>query len=365
MQIDYRPIEAGDAGAVRRLAGRAFRGLGRLMVSLEDGGHVALRAGEIVGASVLKSFEAAGRRFGLVEWIMTDPDAQGHGVATRLMELGDAWFAEREVDAALAMVEGYNQSSSKLFLTRGYRRLRPAEHLRVLGAAMPAVWLKTFLLTAPGHFIWYRASSAADRPTTQREPSALGSLLATIAFTALLVGIVVLRAGIRAPLPETLVALAAVPAGLVAVRAAAFGLGARLAGVRTRFRGWEGGTPLAIVIAAVTGGYMALPGSLYPVDEPYFYRDVARALGIAGLVAIVVQAALVLALRITLADPPALGVFDVALRLTAALLPAGLIVDLIPVFPLWSYSGRRVWQWSRAAWVVGVVVAAVAIFMPV
>ena len=370
MDVTYRPVTRDDRRAISSLAARAFGVAGRFMVSLEEGGHVAERDGTVLGATVLTTFRAGGRRYGLTSWVMVAPQARGLGIASRLIDLAHEWFREREVDATLALIEGYNQSSSKIFGGLGYRRLRPVDQLRVFGGGLPLVWLKSFLVVSIGHFLWYRPAdgeradgepvrepgSPPASPAMRSAISWFGSLL----FNALVIWILMLRWDVSVPLAWTLLVVAAVPVVLLGSRSGLFVIAASLGGMRTRFRSWEGGSPLALAIAAVFGGYLPLPGSHYPAEEPYRYTDVLPALGPASLAALTGPLGALIAARAVLLFAGPIGLADLLLEVFGSVATLHVVIELLPFFPLWGTAGHQVWRWSRAWWcVVAVLVAAV------
>ncbi|MFW5745337.1 MAG: N-acetyltransferase family protein [Spirochaetota bacterium] len=368
MDVAYRPVTRDDRRAVAALAARAFGVAAGFMVSLKEGGHVAERDGTIVGATELTTFRAGGRRYGLTEWVMVSPDARGLGIASHLIDLAHEWFAERGMDATLALIEGYNQSSSKIFAGRGYRRLRPVDQLRVFGRSLPLVWLKSSFVVSVGHFLWYRPADEvpAGKPGTSPASPALRSVLGwlgSVLFNAFVIWILMVRLGVQAPPARILLVVIAVPMILLGSRSAMFVLIASLRGIRTRFRAWEGGSPLALAIAGAFGGYLPLPGSHYPAEEPYRYTDALPTLGPASLAALAGPlAALIGARAVVLLARPG-GSVGLLVEIFVSVATAHLVVDVLPFFPLWGTAGHQVWRWSRAWWwVLAFVVAAVIVF---
>ena len=356
MELVYRPIEPDDKRALKRLAIRAFGLAGGGMVSPEEGGHIALDGERVAGATVLKVIRAAGRRIGLVSWIMVDPAAQGRGIASHLNELAHTWFAEHEVDAMLALVEGYNQSSSKLFQSRGYRRLSFTEQARAFGSGTLHVWFASFYLVSIGHFLWYReAGPEADGAASDTEPerpSSIARIAAAIVINALFMSLIYLASGLPWTVPLAPATILGVPIALIGVRTLVMALVARARGLEVRFDAWTGGLLLGLGIGAI-GGYVPLTGTVYPRAGSYRYRDVLSAIGPASLAAgfaLVILYAGLTVLVLPASAPAWLGqVRDFGL---SVFIPV-LVVDLqLPFFPLWSYLGRQVWNWSRVAWVV-------------
>lgn len=365
MELEYRPVEPADSRALKRLAVRAFGLAGGGMVGPEKGGHVAIDEGRIVGATILKVIRAAGKRIGLVSWIMVDPAAQGRGIASHLNELAHEWFAEQNVDAMLALVEGYNQSSSKLFQSRGYRRLTVFEQLRVFGAGMLRVWLTSFYFISIGHFLWYREARAAEAPPVShgesRQPSSLGGLGAALFMNALTMSLVYRAAGAPWTMPLAPATIVGIPAVLIGVRTLVLALVARARGVEIRFDAWAGGLLLGLGIGAI-GGYVPLPGTVYPRAQNYRYRDQLSAIGPASLAAGFALVLLYAALTVLVLPSSAPTWLGQVQAIAVSLFVPILIVDiLLPFFPLWGYLGRQVWNWNRAAWVVLAVAALGAI----
>lgn len=367
MELSYRPIEKDDRAQVLRLGRRAFGPTVAMALSLEHGGHVAELGGAIVGATILKCFAVGKRRIGLVSWIMTAPQAQGQGVGARLLELSDEWFQAEGADETIAMIEGYNQSSSKLFRSRGYARLPVARQLRLFGFGVLAVWLKSFLVVAAGHDLWYRGASATGDSGRGEPAASLGSFAGCYAFHAVLTLLLTFRWGVTAPPGPRLAIAALVPLAILGVRTGSFALVARIAGMRVRYAAPPGGALLSLLVAAVAGGFMALPGSIYPRQESYRYRDVISRLGPAAFAAGLVEVAMLVAARLmpaggVLAGRALGGQAALGIGLFAAILQIHLIIDLLlPFFPFWGYAGRQVWNWSRVGWVALAIVAAGAI----
>lgn len=363
MSVEYRPVTRDDAKAVRALAVRAFGPMGVVFVGLEEGGHLAVSGNTVVGATVLKTFRAGGRKVGLVSWIMVDPTEQGQGIASRLMELAHEWFAEEAVEASLAMIEGYNQSSSKLFQTRGYRLLSFADQLREFRFGIFKVWIKSFFITAFGHFFWFRVADGDPSGSSegfQSRSSALGVLAAVLIHAGLL-GVIFLRQSISVNVSTLVAVVLGIPAAFVAIRATVLALAARAGGQRTVFVPWIGGLPLSVLIAVAAGGFLPAPGSVYPRARSYRYRDALTSLGPASFATGIVEALLLAAVHTAQTVLTVSAGMSLVLDVAAFVLLPIVILDVLPFFPFWGFAGRQVWNWSRAAWVVLALVAAGAV----
>jgi RimJ/RimL family protein N-acetyltransferase len=278
MDISYRERTREDRKGVIRLAISAFGVAVRPFFSLGEAGHVAESNGRIVGATVLKTFTVGGRRFGEVGWIMVARDARGQGIAGRLYHLAEEWFRARQVTDLVAIIEGYNQSSSKLFAGNGFERISLRKQLEQFGLAAPVVRFKTTLFMAFGHYLWHRSLNAAtdnamDSATEDAKPevdsghgeaagaSPVTSWLSAWVLHAFIMAILLVRWGVGGPLNMRVIAVVVTPALLLGVRWAAFAAAARGFGLHLRYRAWDGGMGLALLISAVFGGFISVPGS--------------------------------------------------------------------------------------------------------
>ena len=66
---------------------------------------------------------------------------------------------------------------------------------------------------------------------------------------------------------------------LYGVRAEAMQLAARLQGLSVRHRAWESAFPLSIAITLALGVFLPVPGSTYPCQGTWRYRDLLPRLG--------------------------------------------------------------------------------------
>ena len=353
--FSVRRMDVDDEVAVKALAGRAFSPLASLSFPRSPDALIAERLGELVSAVVLRTFGLpGGRKSGVMMWLMTDPGARGLGVGGRLVEAALQSFQEQDCREVFACVEGYNSSSANLFAARGFTILSFGEQLTRYGfLGTLLLWLRTSRLGGEvGHFLWARLGQAKpDSPTLQWWIGALANAL------------VLLLAGWRGNWvgdfdPATLVGVVLIVVTLLGLREGSMRLVAWLRGLPVRHRAWESAFPLSLGVALLLGVFLPTPGSVYPRQDAWHYRDLLPKLGpiaFAGALAVLLFAWAAWALAgFGGPSPERTQCLSTAYR--AGLMLAAFDV-LVPFSPFVSFDGRRVWDWNRTAW--GVLAVAV------
>jgi ribosomal protein S18 acetylase RimI-like enzyme len=357
--ISVRRMRGGEEHALKTLAGRASPLLGRIFFPTSPNALVAERDGKLVGAVVPRTFWLpCGRKGGVMFWLMSDPEARGLGVGRRLV--GDAlrYFEEQDCTEVFASVEGYNTSSANIFAAHGFTILSFGEQLRrygILGTSL--LWLRTSHLGDVGHFLWARPGQGRpDNPALQWW---VGTLLSVLVL--LLAG---WRGGwLRGGGVATNLGAALIVVALFGLREVAMWLVAHLGGLSVRHRAWESAFPLSLGVALAFGVFFPAPGSLYPCQGAWRYRDLLSKLGpvaFGGALVVVVLAWTSWGLA-RLGGLP-LGVSGWLRVAHLAGLMVAVVDVLLPFFPLASFDGRRIWDWNRAVWGV-LAVAVVGLFM--
>ncbi len=351
--ISVRRMGADEEGAVKALAGRAFSPLASLSFPRSPDALIAERGGELLGAVVLRTFELPGsgrddhHRGGVMLWLMADPEARRLGVGGRLVDAALRSFEEWGCQEVFACVEGYNSSSANLFAARGFTILSFGEQLRRYGfLGTLLLWLKTSRLGADvGHFLWARHGQLkADDPALQWWAGMFASAL------------VLLLAGWRGGWlgkfePMIILGGVVIVVALYGLREGAMQLAARLQGLSVRHRAWESAFPLSIAIALAAGVFFPVPGSIYPRQGNWRYRDLLPKLGpmaFAGASAVLVFAWAAWALA-QFGEPLSEAAVWGRAAHTAGLMLAAFDV-LLPFSVFSSFDGRRVWDWNRLAW---------------
>jgi GNAT superfamily N-acetyltransferase len=344
--VTVRAMRRKEAQAIREIAKRSFPPQAMLFFSFTKHVLVAEVAGEPVGGLVMEVFGIpGGRRGGIVLWFFVDPAARRQGVGQALVQASLAFFAEQGCTDLFACVEGNNTSSARRWAQSGFGILSPGAQLARYGLGILPVWWGTRHLMDIGHMLWARPpSEAQDRPWLQW----WGVLL----MNTLLMALALWRQNGFGALPLAAIGLCGLTALIyLGARSLAMVGAARAQGLKVRYRAWESGFPLGVAIAALMGGYYANPGGWYPTDEEWRYRDLLPKLGPMALAGAGTTLALLAALRWW--DPSAVAAADAPMWQAIARwvgTQIAVLDILLPVFPLESFNGRRIWDWNRWVW---------------
>lgn len=355
--IHVRPMLDEEKKTVTAVMRRAFSPIQQLFFAWKGRTFVAEREGQVLGAAVLNTFPlSGGRKGGIVLWIFTDPAVHGQGAGQALAEGAIAFFEAEGCTDMFACVEGYNTSSSKLFATRGFGILSPGAQFRRFGLGTLTLWWNTFHFIDLGHFLWARP------PADQPDSPAL-QWWGTLAMNAILIWLALWHQhGFREFRPLYLLIAPLWILLFFGARTLAMLATAKAQGVTLRYRAWESGFPLGVVIALVWGGLYPVSGNFYPVTEHWRYREWLPKLGLVALAGLAPGLLLSWGLW-------ALGHFG---NLSSAALTwrnVGMMIGvslsvfdvLIAFFPFASFNGRRVWNWKP--WVWGLFALATAALM--
>jgi hypothetical protein len=118
-----------------------------------------------------------------------------------------------------------------------------------------------------------------------------------------------------------------------------------------RYRAWESGFPLSLLIALAFGGQYPVPGSLYPTSDRWRYRDLQPKLGSMALAGALPTLALTWGAW-ALAQFGGLGPVASQWIDSVMTVSYGLVLfDIVLIFfPFVSFNGRRIWDWNKLIW---------------
>ena len=350
--ITVRSLHAEDTERLRAIAQRAFPPTQSGFVRVgKDHGLVGCVDGEVAAAAVLRVIKLpSGRRIGMVAWLLTDPDYQGLGLASRLVTDAVAQLKAAGCDTVLTDVEGHNTASANVFHSQGFERLSPGAQWQRFGVLDTVwLWVRTGLALDPGHFLWvYDAAKPSGRIGMQRGGSVVANTL--WACIALFWGGWLLGSGMAWPNASQALAVLLAVLCLFSIREASMRLTAWYLGQPLVYRAWEGGWGITVGIALLFGNLFPLPGGLYPPGDGWKYRDGLPTLGpiaLAGTLAVAATVAAALWLHSVVAQP-SLAVWLSALLFVGKPL---LLFDSVMVFaPFQAFNARRIFDYNRVLW---------------
>lgn len=344
--IMIRKMEEEDKDQVITAMRRSFSVIARCFFSFSPNVLVGERNGEILGAVVLKTFKiSANTKGGLIAWIFTVPEARGLGLGQALTEAGIEFFESVGCQEIFAAVEGYNSSSRKLFASRGFGIISPGRQFSRYGLKTLRLWLQTFHLVDVGHFLWMKpAPVKKDNPTLQ-----LGG---TIIVTSLIWLLILWRtSGKLNPLSWLAFSLATIV--LFGIRYLGMWLAGKHQGLQVRYRAWESGFPVSIIVALLMGGPYLVPGGLYPLGNDWRYRDLFPQLSmmsLSGILSLLMMTTLTaISLNYNLIPRELTIWFNALLNVG---LPLLFFDTCLPFFPFSCFNGRRVWEWNKLVWLI-------------
>ncbi|MFP4642771.1 MAG: N-acetyltransferase family protein [Spirochaetales bacterium] len=303
--------------------------------------------GRVRGGIVLKFFPLpSGSTGGLVSWIFVDPGDQGSGIGKRLLTEGLSALEANGCTHLFADIAGDNTALSRLFASEGFREISAGALFDTYGIGALGVIANTQHLFDVGHALW-------RKPPQSRPPRPGMQLVSTLALHIPIALLYLIRS-LRVENLEAVMVyrLSGVLALLILLRLAATWITARVAGVRLRYRMWERGMPLGMLVAAGFGVIFPIPGSLYPREPGWSFEKYARVLALASVAGVAAVAATggLAAVLMRLADSPAAVGWLVWVRRSAVAL---LVVDaVLPVYPFDAYAANRVRRYSVPAWVL-------------
>ncbi len=353
------PMDPSEKKEVKKLMQSVFPFLMQLFFSFTPNILVAKKDGKIVGGVILKVFTLSkNRKCGLVAWIFSDVSARGLGVGQRLVESALGFFQEQGCQDVFASVEGFNTSSSKLFSTRGFSPISPWQQIRRYGFDYLPMLFHTFHMFDVGHFLWVK-------PGASQKVSSGGQWIATWLLNAVALYIAIGRGSGFTSLSSNIPLFVLISLGIffglrtVVMLAAAFALK-----IPVVFRMWMSGIFLTTAIALVFGGYFPIPGSIYPDLEGWSYKEQKSKIGKLSLVGIL-SVLLAVWLGILGKQSSMVGHWDpnfwnIFLSVGKMMCIVGII---IPVFPLYSYDGKRVLDWNKGIWAICAGATLATVFM--
>ncbi len=317
--------------------------------------------GKLVGGAALRTFSLLKKRKGgFVEYIFTASEVQGKGFGQKLVEASIDLLKELGCDELMTQIKGDNTSSSKCFSTRGFTILSPGQQLRRYGIGIVPLWLGSMHILAKGQFLWVQTTKEKDKPGIQW----IGSLITNILIFMLLS--IRPDTGVQFNL-DTFFAISTIWLYFFSVRYVIMKLTAKALSLNLRFRPIEDWFGMSIIMGLAGGIWIPVPGNLYPKEDTWTYRNIAKKLGIVALMG----SSIVLASTWMLYFLPYLLIIpdQFVLWYHYALTTGGILTFLdtaLPFFPLEVYNGKRIWNLNKVVWLIittlGITVIILAVF---
>ncbi|MBP7237848.1 MAG: GNAT family N-acetyltransferase [Petrotogaceae bacterium] len=357
--VIIRLATAKDKKTLSKIKNNAFPFLMRFFFSSSKDTLVAEKNGEVVGGAVLKIFNLKNKKCGHVLELFVSKEEQKNGVGKKLAQASLTYMKDMGCEEIFACVEGNNTGSSNIFSKNGFSVLSLYDQIKNYGFSYFKLLYNTFHIFDIGHFLW-------KFPANQKHfDSSAVQFLMSILLNIIVFLIACLRINNSIwTAPGELLYVSAAFSILFIVRFIFMITASKVQRIPVRFRLWESGITLNILIAGIFGGFFPVPGSIYPKQTEWRYPDLKKKLGIVGLSGII-STALVLSI-FTLIQK--FGNTDHPLNTFVAyniLIGKNLLFFnvLIPIFPLGCYDSRRVFDNSKLLWAVLALICAFLIFL--
>ncbi len=268
-EINIRPMEKREKKQVAALMRKSFPLIQQLFFSFTPKVWVAEKEGTLIGGIVLKSFTLTKKKkIGLLYWGFVHPEARREGIGRLLYDTGIHVLEQEGCTDILGCIEGHNTPSSNLLADRGFEILSPGSQFKRFGLHTFLLWIRIFHFLDIGHLLWARpAESHKEHPALQWWGTLLVSFL-LVSFSLLC-------------LPDSshgVFSLFLALLALFGVRYLAMKGTAHVLGRKVRFRAWESGFPLFLILSLFLPGILyPVPGGLYPEKTKWNYnRELCR-----------------------------------------------------------------------------------------
>jgi GNAT superfamily N-acetyltransferase len=361
--VTIRELSPEELGNVRDLGKRAFSlpmGLS-MAATMSPQGLVAEDAtGAIIGALTLRTESVGGRKLGIPDWAVVDPQHQGKGIGKALGDQALVWFRQQGCDKVVTTgVDGYNSASWNMAHSRGLRYWPVSQQIREFGWRWPkllfviphTIGVSTFILQLP-----LNEQEQLDTPTTGGVGALIGVTLFLGFFLLLLsrVRAVLWRStavpDLLAPLNPTAVFVGVgIVATYMSIRAVSHWLAARALRLPLIFRLWDSGLITATLLAAGLGLFIpGLGGSYYVRQTRFNYSRAHPAMGKTMLAGVAASLALLTVFTLWTGLGATPGVITTLGCYVGV--SFGLTDTLFFFSPFQALPAGHLWRWRRAVW---------------
>ncbi|MCL2199663.1 MAG: GNAT family N-acetyltransferase [Defluviitaleaceae bacterium] len=347
MEFTIRQMQENEAKEAASVARKAFGIIGYLIIRKPTLGLVAVSDDKIVGGVFYYTKQSGDKKIGIVSFLFTTPECQGHGIAGRLMDECIKTLWELGCDAQVSYVQDDNVGSWAAFEKRGFVKTSLIKSIQALGfsTAIKAqtIFVETFMFCAGADF--YMA--LPDKEETKKYERCYASVPQIVLFA--LINMLFLWNVILGDNDPLIVAGSF---GLVFLGIAAVGwLGTLFTRRKWHFRFTQGGFVFSPIMAMFS--FYPMIGGWYPdkyENTPTFKRDMA----INSILIWLFLIAVVVGSRF---------VNNVVLMVMSHVAVVYLIFRCIPVLPFSSYGAGRVLQWNKIVFLAFAVVSVLLVFV--
>jgi len=343
---EIRAMKQSEAQQVRKLGKKTFEWFESLFIPKPKDCYVALENNEIIGALLYKYLNIADKKIGYVDYIFVDKAFHGKGIGSRLVDHCLEIMKNEDCDAYSAIVRDDNVGSWKMFINKNLKRVGLDDLIREFGLlGMFSLTFKTPFNFATGMDYYLKFE---DNETSQNKGDSIFQIFKYLIFTALLllplfiygfkyafniIGAVIL---------------------ILAIRLFFGYLGTIFSNEKWHFRVCDGGY-LIPFIASLLGGIFFISGNWYP-EVFRKKKDFKRSL---GLTAFTQWTSLLLIVILTRTQLGEIEFF----RTMSSISGSFMLISVVPLYPLASFGGKRLFSWSRLFYIILLVLSLYIVFI--
>jgi len=346
MDVIIREPQENELNEAVKLAKRIFGLVGNIIISKPEKSLVAMADDKVVGGVFLKSKSAGSKKFGIVDFIFTDPNFKGHGISGKLLDESCRILWEQDFKGLMAYVQDDNVASWKLFEKHGFVRTSFLQTAKAFGfaSALKAQAIFTSFGFCVGADFYIALPEKEETEKYERRCNSLAQIVVYLLVSAVLVSLMLIQA---AGSPILLVSLAAVLLGSIVVG----WVGTALTKRKWHFRLTQGGFFLTTIMSIFF--FFPMIANWYPdhyENTPQFKRDLA-------LNSILVW---ILLLALSASRWFVNGEILNGARGVASVL---LIFKCLPFMPMSSHGSGRVFAWNKPVFFMLAIVSVLLVFV--
>ena len=342
MSYEIKKILQNDVSEVIKLANKVFGSGTSLLISKKNmWGFYASNGTSIVGAIILVR---GGKGEAFVQWIFVDPIAQGHKLASKLMEAGTKAMHEEGRTKQFALVRDDNSASWNLFLKAGYKVLPISQTL--FKYSFHALLKRLEYGMVGGYSTWVKDETSKQKSIYPKYP--LLRMTLTIAFLGASLTLFGLR-GI-----EFLWIVIATVLSISWIRVIVAYPIARLYG-KVKFIAPSGGFTLSFLLGIFTQAWWPIFGMFAPKEDIWNSQQYKKNLGIQATLTWMSMNAIFIAASFIFPD-----LFRSGMNFILTYI---LVVNMIPFTPFDGLDGGKVYRYRPFLYGLSVIISVVTMIV--
>lgn len=346
--LEIRAMKNSEAQEVKTLGKKTFEWFEGLFIPEPKDCFVAVEENKVIGAVLYKYFSVANKKIAYIDFIFVDKAAHGKGIGSKLVDRCLEAMEKENCDAYTALVRDDNVGSWKMFVNRGLQRVGLDDLVREFGVlGMLNLTFKIPFNFATGMDFYLKLEN--DDLSSSNKNSIFQAFKYLI-FTGLL-----LLPSFFYGFEDAFHLIGAVI--LILTIRIIFGyLGTLFSDEKWHFRVCDGGYFIPF-IASLLGGIFLISGNWYPE----VYRKDADFKRSLGLTALTQWGSLLFIVILTGTQLLEFRLF----RTMSSLAAVFMLISIVPLYPLASFGGKRIYDWNRWVYVLTVFLALATVILSI